>query len=494
MAPPATAVRLRGMKRPLLCVSLAAPVLALACTEPAQNDDAESMGTQAGDGDGDDGDGDGDTPGDGDGDGPSGNDSCDYTSVFTQTPECRDYIGAAWTEAEVEADCAGVSGTVNDGIPCATEGVLGRCVFDAGTDWEQQTVIYGADASACDLSATGCETFGGGTWEPEPLCEGSDGGGGGNVFIQPYRECVAPLDGEPPGQSEGGEVCTWQMIAASTEEGRKYKDYGDCEAVYTQRPYYAAPPNPAPAEPDPRLEDPDYVAELTWVTEQIEASACICCHSEEIAPVGPSNWYIEAPNNWINSFDDTGLAFGAGWVTSVALGAYDPADNNGFDRINSGFPTTDPERMVAFFINELAHRGKTEADFVDTPPFGGPLWDQLVFEPSECESGEGVKPDGSVVWTGGLARYVYVLDAGSQSPTIPPNLDLPAGTRWRVDVPWEDGEPVGSGELSYGQLPAGLSQRFPIDGAPQGLVPGGQYYLYVSKDVGIPITRCLFTY
>ena len=82
----------------------------------------------------------------------------------------------------------------------------------------------------------------------------------------------------------------------------------------------------------------------------------------------------------------------------------------------------------------------------------------------------------------------------ASSPTVPPNLDLPDGTMWRVDVPWDGGEPIASGEIGYGQLPAGMSQRYPADGAPTGLVPGMQYYLYVTRDVGIPITRCLFTY
>jgi len=457
----------------------------LACSDPTL-DEPYMEGDES---EGGDGDGDGDEP---PGDGKH---SCSYTSPFTAGAECRDYVGVAWTETEAQADCASVSGELALDQSCASEDVLGRCVLDAGTDWEQQIVVYGTDASSCSLQAVGCETFGGGNWEPAPICEGEDDGdgGGGKVFIQPTRVCVDPIDGEPEGQSEGGQVCTWQAISASTEEGRRFDDYASCEVIYTQRPYYGAPPNPAPAEPDPRLDDPLYVAELDWVRSQIEASACVCCHSAE-SPSGPANWYIEAPNNWINSFYDSGLALGAGWVNSVSFGAYDPADNNGFDRINSGFPTTDPARMIAFFQAELAHRGKAEADFAETPPFGGPLYDQLVYQPSECESGEGVKLDGSVVWTGGLARYIYVLEADSQSPTVPPNLDLPDGTLWRIDVPWANGEPIGSGEVVYGQLPSGLSQRYPADGAPQELVPGQQYYLYVSKDVGIPITRCLFTY
>ncbi|MFO7563895.1 MAG: hypothetical protein R6X02_14710 [Enhygromyxa sp.] len=474
--------------------------LVLACSDgPAQDESDPSAGTEAGT-DADEGEGEGEGEGEDEGDDdddepPSGaKHSCSYTSPFTSGLECRDYIGAAWTEDEAQADCTSVSGELALGQPCATEDVLGRCALDAGTDWEQQIVVYGTDSSSCSLQAVGCETFGGGSWEPAPICEGEDGGGGGGkVFIQPTRVCVDPIDGEPEGQSEGGQVCTWQAISASTEEGRRFEDYASCEVIYTQRPYYGAPANPAPAEPDPRLGDPLYVAELDWVRTQIEASACVCCHSVE-SPSGPANWYVEAPNNWMNSFYDSGLALGAGWVNSVSFGAYEPADNNGFDRINSGFPTTDPARMIAFFQAELAYRGKTEADFADTPPFGGPLYDQLVYQPSACESGQGVKADGRVVWTGGLARYIYVLEADSQSPTVPPNLDLPDGTLWRIDVPWDGGDPIGSNEVVYGQLPAGLSQRYPADGAPQELVPGQQYYLYVTKDVGIPITRCLFTY
>lgn len=423
-------------------------------------------------------------------------DSCNYTSPFTNGAECREYVGFGWTEPDVTSDCAMVSGELGLGEPCSISEVLGRCVVDEGTDYEIHYVIYGSDPNTCSAQELGCETFAGGEWRPTPTCDGTGGDGdgdGGNVFIQPTLNCVDPLEGEPPGQSEGGQVCTWQAIAASTEEGRYYPDYASCDVIYTQRPYYGAPPKPAPVQPDPRLQDPDYVAELDWVRSQVEASACVCCHSDEIAPNGASNWYVEAPNNWMNSFYDTGLALGANWIDSTSFGAFDPADNNGFDRIHSGIPSTDPDRMVAFFRDELAWRGKTEADFVESTPFGGPLYTQMIYEPSACQNGEGIGLDGTLTWTGGLARYVYVLAAGSGNPTVPPNLDLPIGTLWRIDVP-SDGDPITSGEVVYGEMPQGMTQRFPIAGAPASLEPGEQYYLYVTKDVGIPITRCLFTY
>lgn len=425
---------------------------------------------------------------------PTGIGSCDYTSPFTQSPECRQYVGAAWTEVDVTAACDELSGELALGGACSTDDVLGVCVLDGGTDRELHVVAYGTDASVCETQELGCETFGGGEWQPAEACGGGEPGGGGGfpVFQPPVLVCRDPLPGEPPGQAEGGQVCTWQMISGCTEEGRHFEDYASCDVVYTQRPYYYAMPNERPAEPDPRMDDPDYVAELDWVRSQIEASACICCHSDAIAPNGPSNWYVDADGNWMETFYDTGLALGAGWIDSTAFGAYPPEENNGFDR-SIGVPSTDPSRMQAFFVAELEHRGLAPEDFLDAPPFGGPLHQQLVYEPGACENGERVDRDGTIHWTGGDARYVYVLDAGSGNPTVPPNLDLPEGTRWRIDVP-PDGTPVASGEVRYGEVPDGVSQRFPEEGGPSPLQAGEQYYLYVTRDVVQPITRCLFTY
>ncbi|MCA9653112.1 MAG: hypothetical protein H6712_19860 [Myxococcales bacterium] len=443
------------------------------------SDDDGSSGT-----DGDDGSDDGSAP--------AVVGSCEYVSPFTQGAECRDYLGEGWSEDDVVADCEGLGGATALGQACAVEGMLGRCTIEQAADRVLEVVAYGDDAGACATQQLGCETFGGGTWDPAPLCQGDPGGSDGNVFIQPTLECRDPLPGEPPGAGPNGQVCTWQMISGCTEEGRHFEDYASCDVVRTQRPYYPSPPAEGWDQEDPRLDDPVYVEELAWVRSQIEASACVCCHSET-APNGPSNWYIEQPGNFINGLFDSGLAMGSRWLDSSAFGAYAPQDNNGFERETSGFPSTDPQRMRDFFVAELTHRGLSEADFAGMEDFGGPLYDQLVYEPSACEDGEGVRRDGSIVWDGAGARYVYVLDAGSANPTVPPNLDLPPGTRWRVDVP-ADGDPIESGSIAYGELPAGTTQRFPEQGAPPALTPGQTYYLYVTRDVALPITRCLFTY
>jgi hypothetical protein len=193
----------------------------------------------------------------------------------------------------------------------------------------------------------------------------------------------------------------------------------------------------------------------------------------------------------MDSLEDSGLALGANWIDSTALGAYPAEENNGFARTLSGFPSTDPARMQRFFERELAHRGRTRESFASAEPFGGPIYAQLVYRPQRCADGYGVDRDGVIQWAGGPARYLYVLEEGAANPGVPPNLDLPRGTRWRVDVP-PTGTPFRTG-LRYGIVPPGATQRFPPSGAPTPLVAGATYYLYVLLDVGIPITRCTFT-
>ncbi|MBK7758942.1 MAG: hypothetical protein IPI35_21605 [Deltaproteobacteria bacterium] len=83
------------------------------------------------------------------------------------------------------------------------------------------------------------------------------------------------------------------------------------------------------------------------------------------------------------------------------------------------------------------------------------------------------------------------MEAGTTSPTVPPNLDTPEGTIWRVDLPW-DGSPVFSESVVYGEVPEGMVQIYPETGAPAELVAGREYYLYVTADILYPISRCVF--
>lgn len=424
---------------------------------------------------------------------------CDYTNPFSQSNECKAYTGEGWTADGAAADCAEVLGGPGTFVPdlmCAFDAELGRCAIGDPAADGYILALSGDDPADCALGRTACETFAGGVFEPTPTCADTDAPpppppGSGSPFVQPTLTCTPPREGEPAGQSEDGTVCTWNAISGCTEAGRKYDDYGSCEIVLTQRPYYPAPRAVDTAPDDPRFEDDEYLRELDWVKSEVESCACVCCHTERAAPAGASVWYTDTSEGlWIDTVPDTGLAMMAGLADSTALGAYAAADNNGFDRDVVGQPTTDVERMRAFFEGELERRGRTRAWAEGLDPFGGPLVEQLEHEPEPCGEGQGVDASGRLVWTGGAARYLYVMEADSKNPVTPPNLDLPDGTLWRIDAP-SDGAAF-EAPIEYGQVPDGISQRFPEGDDAPALVPGETYYLYVLLDIAIPVTRCLF--
>jgi hypothetical protein len=314
----------------------------------------------------------------------------------------------------------------------------------------------------------------------------------GAVFIPPFEVCRDPIDGDEPGQGPGGQVCTNVAISGCTEEGKRFIDYADCDIVRTQRPFSPKPPAGESAPNDPRLEDEDYLAELAWVTEQVEAAGCVCCHDSENADGKAGIWDIRLGPLWLDSLSDSGLALFVGLADSSVLGAYPKEENNGFDRMLTGLPTTDTERMQAFLREEMDRRGLTEEEALATPPFGGPIYANSVAVPKPCENGEGVAEDGTVHWIGGPARYVYVLAADSKNPGVPPNLDLPEGTLWRLDVLASE-LAVASG-LEYGTTPDGSFQVVPESGRAPELEDGETYHIVVLIDVGLPAASCLFTF
>jgi hypothetical protein len=311
------------------------------------------------------------------------------------------------------------------------------------------------------------------------------------AVIPPFLDCRAPKAGETT-TDPSGKVCTQVSIAGATEPGKAFDQYASCDVVRTQRPYYPAPPAKVPAADDPRLSDTAFMAELAWAKSQIASTGCACCHDALIAPRGPSNWDISASNVWLDTVSDSGLALFAGLADSSVLGAYPASENHGFDRTATGIPTTDTARMRAFVVAELARRGVTEAQARMVPPFGGPIYANSVRPPEACGPGEGVDPSGRVFFRGGKARYVYVLAQGSKNPGVPPNLDRPTGTVWRLDV-LPSASATDSG-LTYGTTPAGTYQDTPAQGAAPALVMGRTYQLTALLDVGVPVTNCLFTF
>jgi hypothetical protein len=310
------------------------------------------------------------------------------------------------------------------------------------------------------------------------------------VYVQPSITCRTPSGGEPAGKSDGGQVCTWQSVAGATEEGRQYREYADCNVVRTQRPYFPMPPAASYQADDPRMKDPTFVTELNWVRAQIDAVGCSCCHSAS-GPKGAVRWSIDLPGNWSTSMNDRDVAALANWIDTSMFEKFPKETNNGFSRPH-GLPSTDPARVEAFFLAEAKQRGLSAAQFANAPPTGGPLVEQSQYTPQRCSAGEGIDAAGAIKWNDGPARYVYVLAVGSKNPTVPPDRDTPAGTRWRVDVP-ATGEPLLPGTVRYGVLPPRTFQHFPESGTAQALVSGRDYYLYVTRDMFQPITRCIFT-
>ena len=425
--------------------------------------------------------------------------SCVYINGFSNDLECKEYLGGAWTPEAIEDNCASPvpgsdPGTVNWGVGCDRGALLGMCVVDEGTVEAANIIFPGDDGADCGGLQVGCN-FAGGEYVPSEVCGGEAidaPSGTDREPFEPFEQiCRDPLPGEPPGLGPKGQVCTWDSISASTEEGRHFADYVSCEPIYVQRPYWAATVEANTPDDDPRYDDAEWQAEYEWVTGQVESSACVCCHAAELSPeAGPSGWFLEAEGLWVDTLDDDGLAMMAGWIDSTAFGAFPAEINNGFAREITGMPSNDPTRMKAFLEGELARRGFTEADFAEDEPFGGPLADQLSYEPERCPEGVGVSADGTVSWTGGAARYVYVMRADAANPGVPPNLDLPEGTLWRLDVaPTSD--PVSS-PIQYGSTPDGAWQYHPAEGAPPALHEGFAYYLYVLQDIYAPITRCTF--
>lgn len=419
---------------------------------------------------------------------------CVYTNPFSQREECKEYTGSGWTAADASSDCAapvpgGSPGLFTPASSCERDSYIGECRVDGGEALETITVFWGTDPESCSGAELGCG-FSQGEFTPTEICTAESGGVPPESAFIPFEQvCVDPIAGEPPGDGPGGQICTWEAISGATEEGRRFVDYASCEPVLRQRPYYPYSVAAETSPDDPRLSDPEWMSELDWVTRQVESTACVCCHSAA-APEGPSGWHLEAQPIWIDTLDDDGLAMLAGWVDSTAFGAFSAEDNNGFDRSVTGMPTTDIPRMTAFLEGELARRGLTREDFVDTPPFGGILYDQLFHDPAPCGT-EGIDSDGVITWTGGPARYVYVLEADSQSPGVPPNLDLPEGTIWRLDVD-HTANPIPSG-LRYGDAPENTRVVWPESGVAPELISGQTYYLHVLLDIYQPATRCLFT-
>ena len=129
--------------------------------------------------------------------------------------------------------------------------------------------------------------------------------------------------------------------------------------------------------------------------------------------------------------------------------------------------TSPASRRPTLMLAELARRGIAHGTASAVAPFGGPIYDKIT-------------------WGGGAARYVYVATADAKNPGVPPNLDLPDGTVWRLDV-LASHAALPSG-VTYSSTPPGSFQYAPDRVPAPALQVGTKYHLTALFDVGVP--RC----
>jgi hypothetical protein len=119
-------------------------------------------------------------------------------------------------------------------------------------------------------------------------------------FPLPY-----PLCKEIDSNGAKEQLCVQVSPISSTREGRSYVADSDCNVVKLQRFYR---PQPAPQHgtaDDPRLQDPQFMKELNWVSDQIRASAC--CHDTKTSD-SYGLWDVNDPYVWLDQFTSRGLA------------------------------------------------------------------------------------------------------------------------------------------------------------------------------------------
>jgi len=291
-------------------------------------------------------------------------------------------------------------------------------------------------------------------------------------------------------------LCIWESVVGNVPEGYRYTDLASCEKAFTQAPSWFAEPYQVYESDASLMEDASFVAELDWAREQIESVGCACCHASATGSGNTSAFDVSAPQVWTDTISNYRLAMISGRFDEHRLfGMLEPETNHGFVRDHTMFPTTDPERMKAFFESEFERRGGTESDLELAESALQSFFLRLSESVSECvDPWEGLIDD-RVVWSGtGGVRQFYVLEEGTETPGFPPNRDRPEGTVWAVYLA-ADQDPINSASIELGTVPEGAYQVIPENGVPPEFVPGRTYRLFATPDFQlVREINCTITY
>ncbi|MFT4976727.1 MAG: hypothetical protein ACI8S6_002632, partial [Myxococcota bacterium] len=204
----------------------------------------------------------------------------------------------------------------------------------------------------------------------------------GTPFLWPEQVCVDADDLEV---SEDGELCVWDNFSGSVPEGLQFTDVLTCDRSFTQGPPWFTPPGRVSESDSALLDDPEYVADLEWVSDQVSASGCACCHDSASGSGHTSGFDVNAPGIWTDSMTNSQLSMAAGMFAEHDLfGYYEASANHGFDRTETLFATTDPERMKAFFTAEFERRQGSEEDLDEALGQFDALFGRLFEDVYDC--------------------------------------------------------------------------------------------------------------
>ena len=298
----------------------------------------------------------------------------------------------------------------------------------------------------------------------------------------PYTEDMdIPTDSLVQAEDGSMQVCIWNHVSGAVPEGYAFTEFGTCEEVWTQGPSWFYHPEPLFESDESLLEDEAYMAELEWVRSQGKASGCACCHSSEMTGYA-SRWDYDAPGIWTDTMPPI-IVGRLVWPMSISSSVYSEDQNHGLTGEETLIPTTDTERMKAFFQGEFERRGGTQADIEAASEQFLTVNFQLFENPVDCIAPfEGIDENGMVIWNGTTARQIYIQELDADNPGFMPNFDLPEGTVWALYAdPAGDG--FESGEIRAGLAPSNGLQRVPADGSVPVLVPGQRYRLFVTPDI-----------
>jgi len=291
-------------------------------------------------------------------------------------------------------------------------------------------------------------------------------------------------------------VCVWRSVVGNVPEGYAYTELAACDEPFTQAPSWFVEPTQRYVSDAALLEDESYTQELDWVQSQVESSGCACCHASSVNSGNTSGFDVSAPAVWTDTLETYQIAMISGRLEDhILFGALEADINHGFSRESTMFPSTDPERMKAFFNAEFDRRKGTMKDEEEAQAAFDTFFGRLEEPFGDCVSPWQGLVDGRVVWDGDdEIRQLYVLQTDAKTPGFPPNRDRPEGTVWAIYVK-PDQAPITSGSIELGKVPDGAYQAVPADGSAPVFTPGETYRLFATPDFQlIRSISCTITY